>query len=343
MKITNEIVEEKAKALGFDLVGFAKAEILDEEAAHLEEWLGRGFQSGMKYMERNSEKRKDIRNVFPEAKSVISLVLNYYTPDQYNPKVSKDGNPNETNLSEDKINSSIREVSRSFDQSVIPTGKISRYAWGKDYHLIIWDKLKTLETQLSEIDPDFKSLSYVDTGPVMDKAWAVRAGLGWQGKHTNIINPDLGSWFFIANIITNYDFGYSEIITDHCGSCTACIDACPTHAIVDEYIIDSNKCISYLTIENKEEIPPEFKGKFDGWIFGCDICQDVCPWNIKFSEVCNIEEFRPAEGETEISLKSVIEMDEETFKRKYAVSPVKRTKLKGLRRNANFLLAEKNP
>ena len=311
MRLTNEIVLEKAKALGFDLVGFAKAEVLAEETAHLEEWLGRGYQSGMKYMERNIDKRKDIRNFFPEAKSVISLALNYYTPAHHSDSFS--------------------------------SGKISRYAWGKDYHLIIWDKLKILETQLSEIDPEFKSLSYIDTGPVMDKAWAVRAGLGWQGKHTNIINPDLGSWFFIANIITNYDFGYSELITDHCGSCTACIDACPTHAIVDEYIVDSNKCISYLTIENKDEIPEEFKGKFDGWLFGCDICQDVCPWNIKFSEVCNIEEFRPAEGETEISLKSVIEMDEDTFKRKYAVSPVKRTKLKGLTRNANFLLAEKNP
>ncbi len=343
MKITNEIVEEKAKALGFDLVGFAEADILDKEADHLEEWLGRGFQSGMKYMERNIDKRKDIRKVFPEAKSVISLALNYYTPYQHNDVVSKDRPATESDRLEGKSSSSNREVSRSSDQSGSPAGKISRYAWGKDYHLIIWDKLKTLETQLSNIDPEFKSLSYVDTGPVMDKAWAVRAGLGWQGKHTNIIHPNLGSWFFIANIITNYDFGNSELITDHCGSCTACIDACPTHAIVDEYIVDSNKCISYLTIENKNEIPGEFKGKFDGWAFGCDICQDVCPWNIRFSEVCDIDEFRPADGETEISLKNIKEMDEETFKKKYAESPVKRAKLKGLKRNANFLLAEKNP
>ena len=175
----------------------------------------------------------------------------------------------------------------------------------------------------------------------MDKAWAVKAGLGWQGKHTNIINPDLGSWFFIATIITNYNFRYSEIMTDHCGSCTACIEACPTHAIVDEYIVDSNKCISYLTIENKGTIPEEFKGKFEHWIFGCDICQDVCPWNIKFSEVCDIEEFRPIEGMTEISLKDVEKMDEKRFKERFPESPVKRTKLKGLKRNAAFLLSEK--
>ncbi len=311
MKITNEIVEVKAKELGFDLVGFAKAEVLDEEASRLEDWLCRGYQAGMQYMERNTDKRRYIHKVLPEAKSIISLALNYYTPLQH---------------------SGTRAA-----------GKISRYAWGKDYHLIIWEKLDILEKQLSSLDSEFKSLSYVDTGPVMDKAWAVRAGLGWQGKHTNIINPNLGSWFFIATIITNYDFRYSELVTDHCGSCTACIEACPTNAIVDEYIIDSNKCISYLTIENKAEIPDEFSGKFDDWIFGCDICQDVCPWNIKFSEVCDIEEFRPIEGVTEISLKAVEEMDEKTFRQMFSESPVKRTKLKGLKRNAAFLLAEKKP
>ncbi len=311
MKITNEIVEQKAKDLGFDLVGFAGADLLNDESCRLEEWLNKGYQAGMKYMERNTDKREDIRKVFPEAKGVISLALNYYTPAQHSGSES--------------------------------AGKISRYAWGKDYHLIIWDKLAILERQLKEIDPEFKSLSYVDTGPLMDKAWAVRAGLGWQGKHTNIINPELGSWFFIANIITNYNLGNSELITDHCGSCTACIEACPTHAIVDEYIVDSNKCISYLTIENKDEIPGEFEGKFDGWIFGCDICQDVCPWNIKFSEVCDIKEFHPADGKTVISLKTVDLMDEKIFREKYVDSPIKRTKLKGLKRNADFLLLKKNP
>ncbi len=309
MKLSNEIVIEKAKGLGFELAGFAKADILNEEVVHLEEWLSKGYQAGMKYMNRNIDKRKDIRKVFPESKSVISLALNYYTPDQHIPE-------------EDE-------------------GKISRYAWGKDYHLIIRDKLRILENELKQIDPFFKSLSYVDTGPIMDKAWAVRAGLGWLGKHTNVINPGIGSWFFIASILTNYEFKYSELMTDHCGSCTACIDACPTKAIVEEYILDANKCISYLTIENKDEIPESYKDKFDKWIFGCDICQDVCPWNIKFSESCGTQEFNPLDGQTGISLTEVGAMDEDTFKRRFKESPVKRTKLSGLKRNASFLLGIK--
>jgi len=310
MKITNEVVEEKAKRLGFDLVGFAGAEVLEDEAIHLKEWLEKGYQAGMKYMERNSDKRMDIRLVLGEAKSVISLALNYYTPDKH---------------------------SETEDE-----GKISRYAWGKDYHLVIWEKLKILEKELRDTDPEFRSISYVDTGPVMDKAWAVKAGIGWLGKHTNVINPDIGGWFFIANIITNYEFRYTDIITDHCGSCTACIDACPTGAIVNDYVLDSNKCISYLTIENKNEIPDTFNGKFDNWIFGCDICQDVCPWNIKFSTRCGTKEFSPAEGKTGISLKAVPDMNEKMFNQRFRESPVKRAKLSGLKRNASFLLREEN-
>lgn len=308
MKLSNEDVIKKARELGFDLVGFAEAGILNEEAAHLEQWIERGYHGKMKYMEKNSDKRKDIRKVFPEAKSVISLAMNYYTPD-----------------------------SHSFEKE---EGKISRYAWGKDYHLIIWDKLKVLERELNNLDPGFKSISYVDTGPVMDKAWAVRAGIGWQGKNTNIINPEKGSWFFIAALITNYEFEYAGLIADHCGTCTACLDACPTDALAGGYIIDSNKCISYLTIENKEEIPASFRGKFDNWVFGCDICQDVCPWNIKFSESCSIEEFYPSGGRTGISLNEVLEMNEENFREKFKDSPVKRTKLSGLKRNAEFLLED---
>lgn len=306
MKITNEIVEERAKRLGFDLVGFAKAEILNNETDNLKKWLDKGYHAGMKYMGRNFDKRKDIRLVFPKAESVISLGLNYYKPDRHSKSEGK--------------------------------GKISRYAWGKDYHIVIWDKLKILENELKDIDPEFKSLSYVDTGPVMDKIWAVRAGIGWQGKHTNVIHPERGSWFFIASIITNYEFRYSDLITDHCGSCTACIDACPTSAITDEYVVDSNKCISYLTIENKGEIPEIFRGNFDEWIFGCDICQNVCPWNIKFAVSCTHQEFSPVKGETDISLKSVLEMDEESFNERFKESPVKRAKLPGLKRNASFLL-----
>lgn len=302
-KLTNQIVVEKAKQFGFDLVGFAKADLLENETGKLQLWLDKGYQASMDYMERNFSKRKNVKEILPNAKSIISLAINYYTPENH---------------------SDLKK-----------TGKVSRYAWGKDYHLIIWQKLDELETELNKINPEFESLSYVDTGPVMDKVWAVRSGLGWMGKHTNVINPDIGSWFFIANIITNYDFESSEIITDHCGTCTACLDACPTNAIVDEYVVDANKCISYHTIENKNEIPVELKGKFDNWIFGCDICQEVCPWNIKFSIITSLKDFYPTTKE--LNVEEVLQMDEKSFKKRFSDSPIKRTKLKGLQRNARFL------
>lgn len=302
-KLTNQIVIEKAKQLGFDLVGFARADSLEVETTRLQIWLDKGYQASMNYMEKNLHKRKDVKEILPTAKSVISLALNYYTPENHSDK---------------------NEV-----------GKVSRYAWGKDYHLIIWQKLDELESMLKEIQPEFESLSYVDTGPVMDKAWAVRAGIGWMGKHTSVINPDYGSWFFIATIITNYEFDYSEIITDHCGTCTACIDACPTNAIIEEYVVDANKCISFQTIENKDEIPVELKGQFDNWIFGCDICQDVCPWNNKFSQNTWIQEFNP--HNKELNYIEIMKLDDQSFKERFAESPIKRTKLKGLQRNAKFL------
>ncbi len=312
MKITNDIVIEKAKQIGFDLVGFAKAEELTQEASNLGKWLEKKYHGEMDYIQRNLEKRKDVTKILRGAKSVISLGMNYYTDEQY------------TNQ-------------RDKGKTCLPAGKVSRYAWGKDYHLVIWEKLDELENELKEIDPQFESKSYVDTGPVMDKAWAVRSGIGWLGKHTNVINTEMGSWFFIATIITNYEFDNSLIVTDHCGSCTACIEACPTDAIVDEYILDSTRCISYLTIENKGEIPGDLKGKFDNWIFGCDICQDVCPWNIKFSEVTLKKEFLPQNKELEIS--EIMGMNEEEFRTKFSESPVKRTKLRGLKRNAKFILS----
>jgi epoxyqueuosine reductase len=219
-------------------------------------------------------------------------------------------------------------------------GKISRYAWGKDYHLIIRDKLELIIAELTKIDSSFEAISYVDTGPVMDKVWAVRSGLGWQGKHTNVINKQIGSWFFIVNIITNWQFEYLNPIDDFCGSCTACIDACPTKAIVNEYVVDSNKCISYLTIENKKEIPEEFKDQFDNWLFGCDICQEVCPWNIRFSQSTNNAEFFPSKGNNEIDLLEVLNLTKEQFEKRFEISPVKRAKISGLKRNAKFLLNE---
>ena len=247
--------------------------------------------------------RLDVKNIFPNAVSIISLGLNYY---------------NNENFSEKKS-----------------SGKISRYAWGKDYHFVMWQKCEDLITQLKNIDNSFEAVYYVDTGPVMDKVWAVRSGLGWQGKHTNVINKEIGSWFFIATIICNKTFSFSNVIADFCGSCTACIDACPTDAIVQPYLIDSNKCISYQTIENKNEIDETLKGKFDNWIFGCDICQDVCPWNIKFFAESKVAEFEPVNVEIETG--RIFNMTEKEFSERFNLSPIKRTKLKGLKRNAKFV------
>jgi epoxyqueuosine reductase len=305
--ITNDILIREAKSLGFDLVGFAPAEKLTHEASHLSEWLDQKFNAGMTYMERNYNKRIDVKEILPSAKSVISLGMNYYK--------EADFLPGEDN------------------------GKISRYAWGKDYHLIIWEKLDILLNNLKDIDQQFEAISYVDTGPVMDKAWAVRAGLGWSAKNTNIINKEIGSWFFISTVITNYDFTPSTAVEDFCGSCTACLDACPTSALTP-YLLDANKCISYLTIENKGEISSEFIGKFEGWAFGCDICQDVCPWNNKFSVISPHGEFEPKT--TSISISEVESMDETQFKLKFSDSPVKRAKLKGIKRNAEFLKSKRN-
>lgn len=304
--ITNDDVIRISKEHGFDLIGFAKAEPLMKEYEHYMNWLEEGYHGDMQYMEKNQAKRKDVRKILEGAKSVISLGLNYYTPQSYSGNKSN--------------------------------GKISRYAWGKDYHLVMWEKLFLIIQKLKEIDSTFEGISYVDTGPLMDKAWSIKAGIGWQGKHSNVINKEFGSWFFIANIITNQEFEYSDQIEDFCGSCTACLDACPTKAIIEPYVVDSNKCISYQTIENKKEISKELKGKFNNWIFGCDICQDVCPWNNKFSQNSLLTEFYAKEDSQELNLEWVMHLTEEEFSSLYANSPIKRTKLKGLKRNSAFLI-----
>jgi epoxyqueuosine reductase len=305
MSISNQIVIEKAKESGFDLIGFAPADKLEYESGRLKEWTNLEYHASMDYMVRNFEKRYDVKNILSDARSVISLAVNYYT--EYHHYEGDD------------------------------IGKVSRYAWGKDYHLIMWEKLEFLEEELKKIDPKFNSMSYVDTGPVMDKAWAVRSGIGWLGKHTNVITKELGSWIFIGTIITNFEFDYNEPVNDFCGTCTACIDACPTKAIVDNYLVDANKCISFLTIENKQAIPDKFKNQFDGWLFGCDICQDVCPWNKKFSVTSNELNFNP-QGNKEIKLSDVMDMTQEQFKTRFETSPVKRAKLSGLKRNAEYLI-----
>ena len=303
MKLTKDIVIHTAKELGFSLVGFSAVQNLKQEIDHLNIWLDKNYNAGMKYMEENLDKKSDLSRILPSAKSVISLGLNYYVDESF----------------ENKTNN----------------GKVSRYAWGKDYHLILWEKLAQLIIKLQEIEPKFEAKSYVDTGPVMDKVWAVKSGLGWMGKHSNIINREIGSWFFIANIINNCEFESDKEIEDFCGTCTACIDACPTNAIVEDYVVDSNKCISYLTIENKNEIPKEYKGKFEGFIFGCDICQDVCPWNEKFSIQTLEYDFKPINKE--IPLDTFENMTNSQFKKRFANSPISRARVKGMKRNAQFL------
>lgn len=301
-----EKIISKAKELGFDLIGFAEYQNLDKEIKRLKIWLENNYHAGMEYMKRNIDKRKDAKLILENCKSVISLGMNYYI----------DEKTEETNQ----------------------FGKVSRYAWGKDYHLIIWEKLDELINYIKIYFPNFDAKSYVDTGPVMDKVWAIKAGLGWQGKHSNVISKEIGSWFFIATIFTNQEFNdYDTPQKDYCGCCTACIDACPTNAIVDNYIVDSNKCISYLTIENKNEIPNDFIGKFNNWIFGCDICQDVCPWNIKFAQQTSITELKIIKNKR-INLEETLELEPKNFKEKYEDSPILRAKIKGLKRNAEFLL-----
>lgn len=300
-----ETIISKARELGFDLIGFAEYQILEKEIDNLNSWLVTNYQAGMEYMARNVEKRKDVSEILPGCRSVISLGINYF----------------------------VNEKFENCDEC----GKVSRYAWGKDYHLIMWEKLDELIECIKEKVPGFEAKSYVDTGPVMDKVWAVKAGLGWQGKHSNIINKEIGSWFFIATILTNYDFGeYDKPISDFCGSCTACIDVCPTNAIVNDYVVDSNRCISYLTIENKDDISDEFIGKFDNWIFGCDICQDVCPWNIKFAEETEEVEFKLLQNKT-LAFSEINELSNKLFKDRFGQSPILRAKAKGLRRNSEFL------
>ncbi len=304
-KLTNEAVSKAARELGFDLVGFAKAEPLRKEVERLKHWLDKGFNAGMVYMERNIEKKQDVALILEDARSVISLGMNYFIPAEF-------------------------ECSEG-------EGKVSRYAWGKDYHFIIKEKLELLIGRLKSIDENFNGVGFVDSGPVMDKAWGAKAGIGWIGKNSNLINKQLGSYFFIATLITNVPFQYGVPQADYCGSCTACIDNCPTGAIVSPKIIDSNKCISYLTIENKGEIPVEFKDKFKNWIFGCDICQDVCPWNKKFSKPARVKEFYDAPNK-KLSLTQLLSMSNSQFKTRFAQSPIKRAKLKGMKRNALFLI-----
>ncbi|HXH99136.1 MAG TPA: tRNA epoxyqueuosine(34) reductase QueG [Sphingobacteriaceae bacterium] len=299
-----QLIKAEAKRLGFMFCGIARAEFLEDEAPKLESWLRNGFHGEMQYMENHFDKRLDPRKLVEGAKSVISMALNYY-PEQR--------------------------------QTDITAPKVSKYAYGNDYHDVIKKKLKILLETLQEKIGDIHGRAFVDSAPVLDKAWAKRSGIGWVGKNANLLNKNSGSFFFLAELIIDLELEYDVPANyDHCGTCTRCIDACPTEAIISPYVVDGSRCISYLTIELKNEIPSHFRDKMNNWMFGCDICQDVCPWN-KFSIIHNEPAFNPREEFLEISGQDWQEVTEETFKRVFKNSPVKRTKFKGLKRNIDFL------
>ena len=298
-----QFIKTESKKLGFLSCGISKAEFLEEEAPRLEQWLNEGKHGKMAYMENYFDKRLDPRLLVPGAKSVVSLLLNYYTEEQ-----QAEGAP-----------------------------KISKYAYGTDYHFVIKDKLKQLFQIIKDQIGAINGRVFVDSAPVMDKAWAVRSGLGWQGKNTNLISQKVGSFFFIAELIVDLELDYDTPVTDHCGTCTACIDACPTEAL-SPYQIDASKCISYLTIELKDQIPTEFQNKMGDWAFGCDICQDVCPWT-RFSQQHKERLFNPKPEILDYSKKDWEEITQETFNTIFKNSAIKRTRYEGIKRNISFLKA----
>ena len=295
-------IKDKAKELGFMSCGISKAGFLEQEAPRLEDWLNKNRNGEMHYMENHFDKRLDPTLLVPGAKSVVSLLLNYY--------------PEE----------------RQRDDSY----KISKYAYGTDYHFVIKDKLKGFLEAIREHIGEVDGRAFVDSAPVLDKAWAAKSGLGWIGKNSNLLTKQVGSFYFIAELIIDLELEYDTPVTDHCGSCTACIDACPTQAIVDPYVVDGSKCISYFTIELKNEIPDYAQDKMDDWMFGCDVCQDVCPWN-RFSKPHNEPLFNPKPKLLEYSKQEWKELTQEVFSEIFKKSPVKRTKFSGLKRNIDFL------
>ncbi|WDF66741.1 tRNA epoxyqueuosine(34) reductase QueG [Flavobacterium sp. KACC 22763] len=298
----SKFIKEEAKRLGFLSCGISKAGFLEDEAPRLENWLKNNRNGQMTYMENHFDKRLDPTLLVDDGKSVVSLLLNYY--------------PDSTQNSE--------------------SYKISKYAYGQDYHFVIKDKLKELLHSIQENIGEVSGRAFVDSAPVLDKAWAAKSGLGWIGKNSNLITQRVGSFYFIAELIIDLELEYDHAVTDHCGSCTACIDACPTQAIVAPYIVDGSKCISYYTIELKENLPEEMKGKFDEWMFGCDTCQDVCPWN-RFSKPHSEPLFNPNPDLLSFTKKDWLEITEETFRTVFKNSPIKRTKFDGLKRNIKFL------
>jgi epoxyqueuosine reductase len=299
-----KIVKETAALLGFDFCGIAKAQFLNEDARRLETWLNKGMHGSMQYMEKHFDLRTDPTKLVPGAKSIITLLINYFPKEKQNPNA-----PN-----------------------------VSKYAYGKDYHDIIREKLNHFFFLLKEKIGDINGRGFVDSAPVLERAWAQKSGLGWIGKNGNLINKTQGSFFFIASLITDLDLlADEEGVKDYCGTCTKCIDECPTEAILPDKVVDGSKCISYFTIELKDAlIPDKMKGKFDNWLFGCDVCQDVCPWN-RFSKPNTIEGFKPIHEILTYTKRDWEELTEEKFKIIFSKSPLKRSKFEGIKRNLKFI------
>jgi epoxyqueuosine reductase len=308
--LNSEGIKQKAYSLGFNKTGIVPADALTAEGQNLREWLARGFQGRMDYMARNPQQRSDPRLLMPSAKSVVCVALNYFRPEPH------------------------------LDSA--DAGKISRYAWGDDYHDVLREKLKALLAWIKDERPDVEGKLCVDTSPMMDKAWAARAGMGWIGKHTNLITKEFGSWVFLGELLLSLELDYDDYLeADHCGKCRACIDACPTQAIIEPYQLDATRCISYGTIELREESLPEtIESNLGNWVFGCDICQDVCPWS-RFSKISEEERFIPRPGLPTLELQEIVEMREEEFSTRFRKSAIKRAKLAGLKRNAKAAMHRK--
>ncbi len=299
-----DLIRAEAQRLGFEFVGFARAERLDDAARRLETWLGRGAHGRMAYMENHFDLRVDPTLLVPGAKTLICLTFNYFNPEK---------------------------------QTDPEAPKISQYAYGEDYHFVVKDRLKALLEFIRENIGAVDGRCFVDSAPVLEREWAARAGLGWNGRHTLTIHPRRGSYFFLAEIICDLPLVYDDPIRDHCGTCRRCIDACPTEAISSEgYFLDASRCISYLTIELRDEIPAAFQGKTDHWMFGCDVCQDVCPWN-RFAKPHEEPAFAPHPDLLGMTRQDWLELTEEVFGRVFKKSAVKRVKYAGLKRNINFL------
>jgi len=297
----NELIKNKAKELGFSAIGISKADILEKESHYLKQWLDNGFHGEMNYMENHFEKRTDPRNLVEGAKSVISVLYNYYPKDFQ----KKD------------------------------TYQISKYAYGRDYHYVVKVKLNQLLNFINNEIHVVSGRAFVDSAPVMDKVWAAKSGLGWIGKNTNLISQQFGSFVFIGELIINLELDYDTPVKDYCGSCTKCIDACPTGALIP-YQLDARKCISYLTIGKKGEIPDEVKWKWNNWIFGCDICQDVCPWNAKIKPT-NEPQFQISDLLNNMNKEAWQNIDKITFKKLFKNSPIERAKFEGLKHNIEFI------